>query len=83
LISYSFSELKVKSSSGDLLPINQLLLSDLEHANSLGIKSNRNIYYQIGVVDLDPKPLKKLDHYYELDQKIVDYYLKYKNNKIP
>lgn len=32
--------------------------------------------YQLGVVDLDPKPLKKLDAYIKLDEKITRVFLK-------
>ncbi|KAI9291588.1 hypothetical protein K502DRAFT_333071 [Neoconidiobolus thromboides FSU 785] len=35
------------------------------------LKNKDKIYYQLGIVDLDPKSHMKLDHYYQLDQNIV------------
>lgn len=37
--------------------------------------TNQNFDYKASFIDLDMKPLKKMEYYYELDQKIVRHYL--------
>ncbi|XP_057965131.1 inositol-pentakisphosphate 2-kinase-like [Malania oleifera] len=37
--------------------------------------TNQNFHYKANFIDLDMKPLKKMELYYELDQKIVNYYV--------
>lgn len=43
--------------------------------NSVFLEStNQTFDYKASFIDLDMKPLKKMEYYYELDQKIVKYY---------
>ncbi|XP_047341935.1 inositol-pentakisphosphate 2-kinase-like [Impatiens glandulifera] len=45
--------------------------------NSLFLAStNQSFYYKGSFIDLDMKSLKKMDYYYELDQRIVTFYTK-------
>ncbi|XP_042058527.1 inositol-pentakisphosphate 2-kinase-like isoform X1 [Salvia splendens] len=37
--------------------------------------SKQTFYYKASFIDLDMKPLKKMEYYYELDQQIVNYYV--------
>nr|XP_029124367.1 inositol-pentakisphosphate 2-kinase IPK1 isoform X4 [Elaeis guineensis] len=48
--------------------------------NSIFLESsNQNFEYKAYFIDLDMKPLEKMVHYYELDQKIVIFYMKSKD----
>ncbi|XP_038990357.1 inositol-pentakisphosphate 2-kinase IPK1 isoform X3 [Phoenix dactylifera] len=45
--------------------------------NSIFLESsNQSFEYKARFIDLDMKPLEKMVHYYELDQKIVNFYMK-------
>ncbi|XP_047946534.1 inositol-pentakisphosphate 2-kinase IPK1-like isoform X4 [Salvia hispanica] len=46
----------------------------LHHAVFLE-SSKQTFYYKASFIDLDMKPLKKMEYYYELDQQIVNYYV--------
>lgn len=51
--------------------------------NSLFLKSSYQYFdYKVNFIDLDMKPLQKMDYYYELDQKIVNFYANYMQNEV-
>lgn len=72
MIAFTAHDSDLKNSSSSLLPIKEL--------NSASLKSGRfekaaiKIFYQLGAVDLDPKSIKKMAYYFDLDQKIVKNY---------
>ncbi|XP_051139833.1 inositol-pentakisphosphate 2-kinase-like [Andrographis paniculata] len=43
--------------------------------------TNQSFDYKVSFVDLDMKPLEKMEHYYKLDQQIVSHYRKVINDK--
>jgi len=43
------------------------------------LHGNEEFSYSLSVLDLDPKPLRKMDHYIQLDQQIVQHFLNRKN----
>eukprot|EP00112_Aurelia_sp_Birch-Aquarium-sp1_P008054 Seg1882.6 transcript_id=Seg1882.6/GoldUCD/mRNA.D3Y31 product="Inositol-pentakisphosphate 2-kinase" protein_id=Seg1882.6/GoldUCD/D3Y31 len=50
--------------------------------NTVNISTGVAYQYEIKLIDLDPKSLGKLKHYYELDHEIVKNYLVHKDGKI-
>lgn len=50
--------------------------SSMEGHIELQTNSDTTIYkYRIAIVDVDPKPVSKMQYYYDLDQQIVQHYL--------
>lgn len=47
-----------------------------DHVNRTIVDGVGPFMYSIAVVDLDPKPIEKMKHWFELDQKIADFYTK-------
>ncbi|XP_065870314.1 inositol-pentakisphosphate 2-kinase-like isoform X2 [Euphorbia lathyris] len=51
--------------------------------SSIYLQSTRqNFDYKVNFLDLDLKPLKKMEHYYEKDKKIVDLYAQWRRKSI-
>ncbi|KAK8962529.1 Inositol-pentakisphosphate 2-kinase [Platanthera guangdongensis] len=51
--------------------------------NSVFLKSSNQYFdYKVNFIDLDMKPLQKMDYYYELDQEIATVYAKYMQNEV-
>ena len=49
---------------------------DLNEGERVIVERFRGYTYSAAVVDLDPKPVSKMKHYYDLDAKVATFYAK-------